>query len=509
MSKNIITSQLDEESDFKKRSYNRDRKLRKFKASSCLAPDVGFNDLGIQPDYFIPQLENSSLELPRSRHEIVSWCDYYYQTNELIGAAIDTHATLSVSDFSISCKDKKIQQEYEDVLEDINYRELLYEIAHEYFRLGNAFPMGNFDEDNKSWSEFVLLPMVNIELQKSILHREAKILLVVDDHLRNLSNTNDPFLKSEYDLLPNDVKECIKNNLPILLAPNRVTHISNRSIAGTLWGSPPVFRCFKTLVYDSKLFRAQESIADNQITPLKMFSLITQDGLPVSDEEAESFREELINASFDPNYFIVTSGQVKDNYVGSSGKILPMNSEMDMIERKISSGMRVSKAILHGEGPTYANAQVYQQTMTFYYYAFRNKLKNWLINKVFKVIAETRGYYDSKNLESGKLNYSSVQKRLILPEIIFRGTGFVDSQSMSYIDRLNSNKKISDETYISMLLPDIEYEQEKIRINRQETENIVRDKVAPEIQERLDTPQATSIEDSKTEEELDLKKKDL
>lgn len=490
------------------------RKLRKFRTASCLTPGgggiLGNSDvIGLAPEYFVPQLENSSLELPRYRQEIVSWCDYYYQTNELIAAAIDTHATLSVADFAISCKDKKIQQEYEDMLDDLDYTELLSDIAYEFFRLGNAFPMGDYDEDNKAWKEFVVMPMLNIDLQKSLFSKDPKIYLVPDDTLKKMSMTQDPRIREEFELLPPEVKEKVLQNIPILLDSSRVSHISTRSIAGTLWGPPPMFRCFKTMVYNDKIFRCQEAIADRQILPLKIISLITPDGLPVSPEEEEDFRNQLIEADFDPNYFIISSGTVKDNYIGSAGKIIPMNSEMDMIERKIASGMRINKALLHGEGPTYANAQVYQSTMNFYYQSFRNKLKRWLIRKVFKPIAEARGYYSKIDTENSELSLDEKSKHLILPEIFFRGSGLIDQQTVGILQQLNQSKKISDDTFIKMVIPDIDPEEERIKIMRQESQNLVLKEVSPDLAEEIQTPTAKDVEDAMSDEKIQVEEQKI
>lgn len=517
MSKRIITSNLGDEFNDAKRDTQQsqkesladlkraqERKVRRFKSASCFGGNaMGPDIVGLAPEYFVPQLENSSLELPRYRQEIVSWCDYYYQTNPLVGAAIDIHASLSISDFAVSCKDKKRQQEYEDMLDDLDYTQLLEDIAHEYFRLGNVFPMGDFDEDNLSWREFVLIPMLNVDIKKSILNKDPKIFLVPDETLKQMSLLNDPMLRQEFDMLPPDVREKITQNIPILIDPTRITHISTRSIAGTQWGPPPMFRCFKTLVYNDKLFRSQEVIADRQITPLKIISLITPDGFPVTPEEEENFRDQLIEADYDPNFYVITSGTVKDNYIGSTGKVLPLNSEMDMVERNISTGMRINKALMHGEGPTYANAQVYQSTMSFYYQSFRNKIKRWLLRKVFKPVAEARGWYDVKETERFTLSDYERSKRLILPEIYFRGTGLMDTQTIAIIDRLNQVKKISDDTFIRLVAPDIDPEEEKVKILRQESEKVVLEKVSPGLADRVDTPTPEDATDAATEDAYD------
>lgn len=471
-----------------KKAMQRFRMASVYNDSSYQSADI----IGIAPEYHIPQLENSSLELPRYRQEIVSWCDYYYQTNELIGTAVDIHATLSVADFAISCSDRAIQQEYEDMLEQLDYTELLYEIAQEYFRVGNVFPIGNYDEDDMTWTEFTLIPMLNVDLKKPLSARNSKIYLMPNDHIKQMMN--DPDLQDELNEFPDEVRTNLKQGIPVLLDSNRVSHISTKAIAGTLWGVPPIYRCFKTLVYSDKLFRAQEAIADGHVTPLRIISLATQDGYPVTPAEEANFREQLIEAQYDPNFIILTSGIAKDAYIGSNGRILPLMGEMDNIERKITSGLKINKALLHGEGPTYANAQVYQTTMNTYYLHFRNRLRQWLLRKVFTPIAKARGYYDKSDTElATTLDVEEKIKRLILPEIHWSGLGNIDQQTTMMIKDLWMGKKISTKTYMSIVIPNIDPEEEAIQVLREAEEAIALQQVAPNVQKQLDKPH--NIED--------------
>lgn len=503
MVKRIISENLGDEfnrireADFQRDSLQekkRDqvRKLNRMKMANVYMGESGYGGaadiVGIAPEYFVPQLENSSLELARYRQEIISWCDYYYQTNELIGTAVDIHATLSVADFAISCKDRVIQQEYEDMLEDLNYSELLSDIAHEYFRVGNVFPMGNYDVDNKTWTDFVLYPTLTIELKNSLLTKEPRIYLVPNESLKQV--VNDPDIKDELGQLPEEMVSKLRQGLPLLLDNNRVSHISTKAIAGTLWGVPPIYRCFKTLVYGDKLFRAQEAIAEGHITPLKIISLATPDGLPVTPDEEDHFRQQLVDASFDPNFTILTAGIVKDSYIGSSGRVLPLNSEMDNLERKITSGMKINKALLHGEGPTYANAQVYQTTMNTYYLHFRNKLRNWLLRKVFTPIAKARGYYRNTDVdESTNLNITMGGKRLILPDIIWSGMSSLDQQTTMLVKDLWMSKKLSTDSYFKMVLPNIDPEEEAVKVLREAEQTVTIKQVAPELGQELSKPQ--------------------
>lgn len=500
----IITANLDDEfnnarngasnpawqsrEELRHRSQTQKKVVNQFRTASgnpYISGGSGGDIQGIAPDYHIPQLENSSLELPRYRQQIINWCDFYYQTNELVGTAIDIHATLSIADFSISCDDIGVQREYEEILEKLDIFELLAEISQEYFRIGNVFPMGKWNATDATWDEFVTIPALLIELRKNPLAKDPFIFLQPNENVRKVMS--DPLLREEMSGMSNEIREKLTTNKPVRLAPERISHISTKSIAGTLWGVPPIYRCFKTLVYADKLYRAQEAIADGHITPLRIISLTTPDGLPVPEEEVGAFRDQLTEASYDPNFILLASGQVKDSYIGSSGRILPLNNEMAMIEGKICSGMKVNKALLHGEGPTYSNAQVYQTAMNYYYLHFRNRLRSWLLNKVFKPIAEARGYYQKENSYiQSNIQIDTDKKKLILPQIIWSGIGNVDSQTVNIIKDLWSNKKISTATYMSMVIPDVDPDTEKIKVLREAEEAIVKQRLIPEIQQDLE-----------------------
>lgn len=442
----------------------------------------GGDIIGMAPEYWVPQLENSSLELPKYRREIFNWCDFYHSTDPLIGTAIDTHATFSVADFAISCKNPTIQAEYEQILEELNYQELLNSIALEYFRVGNVFPMGQFDETELTWKEFTLIPPIFMEIERNILGGGKNFFLNLENAPPTENNEN---VNNE---LPEEMRQLRDQKGRIKLDLDAVSHISTPPLAGTLWGVPPMYRCFKTLIYKDKLYRAQEAIADGHVTPKRIISLTANDGLPVTEDEMVDFRDQLMQSETDPSYYILTSANVQDKSFGSSGRILSTSNEVQYIENMITSGMKINKALLHGEGPTYSNAQVYQNAMIYYYQNFRSKLSYWLRNFVFKRIAKSRGYYETVTTESSTLDVTPETKKLILPEIIWRGTGLMDSQTVGIIKDLWREKKISTETLINTLVPDLDYKSEQSKLLEESSGKLALDNIAPALSKEVTTP---------------------
>ena len=80
------------------------------------------------------------------------------------------------------------------------------------------------------------------------------------------------------------------------------------------------------------------------------------------------------------------------------------------------SSQRILKALLDGDGPTYANAQVGMDALAKRYMSYRLKLEYWLKHKVYKPIAEIQGFYKPKN---GEVATAHLQDKEIRKEILY------------------------------------------------------------------------------------------
>lgn len=454
----------------KTQNKQRKRQLKKQKqaakvivASADFSTGNGSDTSGIQPDYFVPQLENASLDLPKHRNEIISWCDYYYQTNELIGSAIDIHSALSVSDIAITCSDPAVEKEYRRIYEQVGGIDLLLQIAFEFWRVGNVFPWGNWDTENKEWVEFVLIPPTTVDLKKQLLSKDPQIYLM-NQAIQN-SYTDNTIGEDYQEKLRELLGDRSLENENILLPNKSVSHIANKAIAGTLWGVPSIFRCFKSLVLYDKMFRSREIIADGLILPYRILQVLSSDDRPVSKEVIEDLVDQLSERAFDSDKTIVTSAKINDLSLSAAGKIYDFSRELEFLETMIASGMKLNKAVIHGEGPTYANAQVYQETMSIQYQLFRTRLSDWLKNKFFKRIAEERGYYDKETAnDTSTLFVSKRKSKLLLPEISWRNNVTYDRDAVQTLKELQDKGLISKETFVNLSAPFIDYNHEQRKL---------------------------------------------
>jgi hypothetical protein len=81
------------------------------------------------------------------------------------------------------------------------------------------------------------------------------------------------------------------------------------------------------------------------------------------------------------------------DYVGYTGKILPVVPEFQFVEDRILTALYTNKALTHGEGPTYANASIAMEALQGRYLAKREKLEEFVKKKIFTKIAIQNGFF--------------------------------------------------------------------------------------------------------------------
>jgi hypothetical protein len=108
------------------------------------------------PNLYSPLWLMSNINLPRDRATINSWCRAFYALNAFVQNAISLHCTYPISKLNIKCKDKKIQNFFETLNEEINLTDVCTQVALDYWVLGEAFPYAELNEATGKWSRISL-----------------------------------------------------------------------------------------------------------------------------------------------------------------------------------------------------------------------------------------------------------------------------------------------------------------------------------------------------------------
>lgn len=487
MNNNIITENINEQFKNIKNSKNIinrnpsgvtlgksslvDKTVLSKKIQRKMASGIGVNSKAGNPSFYHPLFQTTNMMLPRDRRERNEWCRHFYRTEPIVATSLDMHTEFPISDFNHVCPDSAIKDFFDymsfDRLDIIN---LLLDIGLEYWKIGDVFPFGQLNENEGIWDKFSLLNPDYIDIKSSVFAGEPSIYLIPDEQIRAIINNGPNGDYADiYRQLPQDVISSVSQNRNIHLDNRLVSHISYKASQYESWGTPILMRCFKTLIYKDRLRQAQDSIASRHTLPLRV-AKIGAPGEPMpSQDDIDEFRDILIEADGDPNYFLVYHYALQFDYVGSNGKILPLNQEFDFIQKELMNGLGINQAMLNGEGPTYANAQVGFNTLARRYMSYRLRLETWIKNKVYKPIAEIQGFYKPipSEINGGYRIANRKDRQLMIPDIRWEQQDLTNSQSMmNFLQSLQQKGLVSMNTVLPMLGLDPETEKTNLEKER-------------------------------------------
>jgi very-short-patch-repair endonuclease/intein/homing endonuclease len=339
---------------------------------------------------------------------VVSNCSFWIDNEPRVSAAIDFYSDFPVSaGYELECPNASVKEFFEKLCKKLKLEEKLPRILREYFGMGDAFVMLNLDcqkcggsgmdengeeceHEGAVWSHLSVLDPTTIEVMPfSHLTDEPEIYMLPNNELAKIVSTGKP--EHLYERLSDDIKRLVKSRRPMKLDPLVVTHFKHGASDYQVYGKSIIRRLFPTLAYKDKLRQANWLIAERHAVPIKIVK-IGSDQRPASQEDIWDVQERLSEVANDPLLTFVTHHAFDYEWVGASGKVLQLTSEFELIENEMIDGFGLSKAILSGEGPTYANAQIGVEVIARRLEGVQRMIGEWLSEKVFKPIAKFNGF---------------------------------------------------------------------------------------------------------------------
>ena len=434
--------------------------------------NTGLNALNVKlanPTFYHPLFQPVNMLLPRDRRERNEWCRHFYRTEPIIATAIDLHTEYPVSEFNNDCPDLNIKKFFDYLaFEKLDIINLLLGIGHEYWKIGDVFIFGTLNESEAIWEKFTILNPDYINIRTSVFADDSIIELIPDDMISEIVREGPRGENAElYNQMPDEVIRSVKMNRNIKLDNRLITHIAHKSSDYESWGTPLMMRCFKALIYKDKLRAAQDAIANRHIFPIRLAKLGTPGEPYPTDDDLSKFRDLLIMADDDPYNFIIYHYGVQMDYVGSSGKILPLNTEFDFVQRELMAGLNINEAMINGQGP--GGQGDVGNALGKRYMSYRYKLEKFILNKIYKPIAEMQGFFKpSPELKTSHAHLSDKKKRilahkgemeLILPHIRWSQQNLTSDQSaVTLLQNLQGKKLVSTRTVLNIigLNPEVE-----------------------------------------------------
>ena len=429
-----------------------------FKKKGSIASPMGAlgtttNSDRMAPEVFSPLFLLANLNLPRDRVTMNAWNRIYYDTNPIVRNSINLHSSYPISKINITCKNKKVQQFFLEWAEKIDLYSIVYGVALEYWKLGEAFPYAELDQGSGTWKRITILNPDYVHVKRSVIGDQTIVSLRPDATLQRLIGSTDPGDLAMKSRLPSHIVDFVRRGQNIPLDNFNISHLKLLSSPYDIRGTSIIVSVYKDLMLLDKIREAKFAQADGMINPLTLVKLGGEEYKP-TQADLEAFRQVLEEAQYDKDFKIITHNGVDISRVGFSGSTLEVQSDLEFIMNNLYNGLMAPKALFDSEGASYASSSVGLEVLRQRYDIFRNMLKKWLERKIFAPICELQDFFE----------YEDGEKKLQVPNIDFNHMNLYDLSD--YINAINTyvgNKQISVQTLCRSLGLSYEEEQKRLR----------------------------------------------
>jgi hypothetical protein len=409
-----------------------------------------------------PLLNIINFYLPTNYKILNQWIRYYDRFHPLVGNCIDMHAEFPISQFDLELEsgvqDPKILQIYEDAAIDMDLFKVFLEMSREYELIGEVYPFAHWADEKNYFDEVVVLnpDFVATNGAPLAIGGEMQFELEPDEELKRLVHSTeqkDIELKQYLDPI---VLRSIEIGVNIPIDAFNISQLARKASPYDPRGTSIVLRCLKDLLYEDKLREAQYCIADAHITPKQIWKLgDPQNGYMPTDEDLADFQKLLESGAHDPLFAIVTHYGLTLDLVGATGRILPIIPEFEFVADRILTALYTSKAALHGEGPTWSSGpNIAFEILQGRYMSKREKMENWLMNKIWIPIALANGCHRASQAElAHKMRIAGKDRELVLPKIHWKQKLELveDQQRKQFIDQARQRLDVSFKSWCGVM----------------------------------------------------------
>jgi hypothetical protein len=337
------------------------------------------------------------------RHKLHKWLRLFYATHYLVPILIDIFTRFPLVGMELDSKDKKLQRFYEDLfLDQLDYPEFLVSLGREYWTVGEAFPLGSFDEDLGIWEREELLNPEDVVIENFPLLGSRQMKIVPPDYLKKLAQTKSP--AKEFAQLEMNYPELIpylRRNEHIPISDVLLKQVANTLTDWDDHGTPILLRGLRTLIHEEKLLASQDAIAERLYSPLILARLGIMDlgdgqgpWVPGPDE-LDAFRDDMdIALSSDFRLLVHHFGLEVENVFGRE-QMPRLGDDFDRIERRIMQIFGVNPSLLSAGSSSqpYASSALQAEFLNQILRTFQGYLKKHYMDRAY-VVAEAQEHWE-------------------------------------------------------------------------------------------------------------------
>lgn len=362
-----------------------------------------------QPMFFSPLHTPQSWQIASRRKEVYQWARFYYENEPKAAGGIDFYATFPMNGFKLECRDRKVLNYFEHMVEKLNLDHWFRKISHEYFLLGDVFVFLEIDCPvcggrtnlpdgmicNHPGGTFKRLMILNpdfVEVQNTQLADHPTIAMLPDDDLRRVVQQKKP--KDVYDKISPQVRDLVAAGQAIPLSPRCVSHLRHKGSPYGTYGESLLRRLFMTIAYKTKLMTANWIVAERHILPIRIVKVGTAER-PANEMDIADVQAQLAAVANDPNLTIVTHHAFEMTWEGATGKIHDISNQLEYVGKEMLDGLMLNQTLLNGEMQAYSGAAVGVETLIRRLETWRMELAQWAERNIFLPVAQMQGFVDT------------------------------------------------------------------------------------------------------------------
>lgn len=374
------------------------------------------------PEYNLPEANK------RYRH--------YYKFNPILSSCVDVHAQFPLSDFQIMCPNEEVREYYQftaDRLELLNLAECsLRDVA----LLGESVFLGNWDNANLEWEEWVQYPPEFVEITTIPGSNKKVFTIKPDPEIQRILEENTEasnLLASTLQKYDKKYYKAAVNNEPYDIPDARVMYLANQVDGYSKRGYPLTKRALPDLMYEQQLRTLQHTFVQRHLFPIKIFKLGSESmGWVPSQKHFQQFKKLLIQAAGDPDMSLIYHFGLQVDYVGTKDKIENLIPHFEFTTKRIMQAFFMNEALMNGD-TSYAGQTANTRLLMHRFMTKRVRLENLFINKIYLPIARQQQLINQTPGEQKKCTLVKSRRfannNYYLPTFMWQKQNLLNSQS--------------------------------------------------------------------------------
>lgn len=380
----------------------------------------------------------SSQFLPRTYSDVIRWSRFVMTQSPTLTEVIRKQATYPITEFIIDTPNENHKKKWKELIKSLKLKNFLNEVGFNHYSLGNVYisiyfpikrflkcPTCNTEYEYTSSQKFIKFKNFKFEgtCQKCDMpctfeRIDRKSMAVEDMNLiswpaEHVAVHRNPITNAceYYYNIPNYVKkgvmlgdplyisstpwsiiEAVKDGKEFKFDNKNFYHLKNLSMGDMLngYGVPPLISLYSLVFYQVLLRRANEAIATEHLTPMRMIS--PRQGSAGADPSiqlnmknfARNMEENIRKFKKDPNHIVISPVPADIGNLGGEGRALLITQELQASEETILMGMGVPRELMAGTinwQSSTVGLRLLENIMTGYIIQIKDLLE-WIADKI-------------------------------------------------------------------------------------------------------------------------------